>query len=90
MTASVTTAMPAKVETPFRRLLSEFMEDKLAVIGAVVMRGGLGGIIFAHLASRSIAARRSATSRFPLFPTAWVWRSPHRCLSPNGCTTSAR
>ncbi len=29
--------IPAKVETPFRRLLSEFAEDKLAVGGAVVL-----------------------------------------------------
>ncbi len=45
------TAIPAKVETPFRRLLSEFAEDKLAVGGAVVLTIILLVALFAPLIS---------------------------------------
>lgn len=44
-------AIPAKVETPFRRLLSEFAEDKLAVGGAVVLTIILLVALFAPLIS---------------------------------------
>ncbi len=44
-------AIPAKVETPFRRLLSEFAEDKLAVGGAVVLTIILLVALFAPLVS---------------------------------------
>jgi len=46
-----TVIVPAKVETPFRRLVSEFAEDKLAVGGAVVLSIILLVALFAPLIS---------------------------------------
>jgi peptide/nickel transport system permease protein len=46
-----TVIVPAKAETPFRRLVSEFAEDKLAVGGAVVLAIILLVALFAPLIS---------------------------------------
>ncbi|MSP48766.1 MAG: ABC transporter permease [Alphaproteobacteria bacterium] len=51
MSAPIAADLPAKVETPFRRLASEFVEDPLAVIGAVVLAIILLVAIFAPLIS---------------------------------------
>jgi peptide/nickel transport system permease protein len=47
MSAPAATETPARVETPFRRLVSEFAEDPLAVVGAVVLTVILAVAIFA-------------------------------------------